>query len=394
MTIKILAASLMAVTFTFAARNAAAETIIPEVTTTTNTSLGSYTNLHSFTGTDGIYPVFNLAKAGTTLYGMTYKGGSNGVGAIFALKTDGKGFTNLYSFKGNDDGAYPYGGLVHSGTTLYGMTYEGGSNNEGTIFSIKTDGSGYKILYTFGSGTDGKDPYGSLILSGGKLYGTTYGGGADAFGTVFSISTNGTGYTNLHSFFGTDGEDPYDGLALAGKTLYGTTEAGGAGGYGTVFSVSTQGTNFQVLHNFTGKEEDGATPYSKVFVAGNMVYGSTYSGGPGGFGTIFKVSTKGENFQTLYSCTNQSNGIYPVNGVVVSGSKIYGMTYEGGNGGYGTLFELGTKGTGFKVLHYFTEATNDSTYPYQDNLILSHGTLYGGTESGDGYGTVFSFKLK
>jgi uncharacterized repeat protein (TIGR03803 family) len=280
------------------------------------------------------------------------------------------------------------------------MTYEGGSKNLGTVFTIKTDGSEYKVLYSFGTGTnDGAFPYGSLILSGGTLYGTTYEGGQSNTGTVFAIGTNGTGYTNLYSFKGgTDGQNPPDGLALGGSILYGTTYEGGADGYGSVFSISTNGTNYSILHSFTGGS-DGAYPYTKVFVSGKNLYGTTYEGGADDYGTLFTLKTTGKGFKVLHKFTDGPDGAYPANGVVVAGGKVYGMTYEGGIGGYGNIFDVSTAGSGFKVLHDFGSGTTNSAYPYQNTLILSGSilygtTYYGGTASGDGYGTIFSLDLR
>jgi uncharacterized repeat protein (TIGR03803 family) len=198
-----------------------------------------------------------LALSGNTLYGTTAVGGSNSNGAIFAIQTDGTGFTNLYNFKGTD-GAFPSSGLILSGTILYGTTYMGGSNNNGTVFSITTDGTGFTNLHIFTAGkslymnissnTDGAAPKAGLILSGNTLYGTTTSGGPAGAGTVFAINTSGTAFTNLHSFTASssglfsgtngDGTYPYGRLALSANTLYGTAKNGGSSGFGTVFSLT------------------------------------------------------------------------------------------------------------------------------------------------------------
>ena len=106
-----------------------------------------------------------------------------------------------------------------------------------------------------------------LILSGNTLYGTTSQGGTNAVGTVFAISTNGTGFADLYSFTAPtgpdstngDGADPEAALFLSGSTLYGTAEYGGTNGYGTLFAVGTNGTGFTDLYNFTDGN-DGSAP--------------------------------------------------------------------------------------------------------------------------------------
>jgi uncharacterized repeat protein (TIGR03803 family) len=118
---------------------------------------------------------------------MTARGGSSDVGTIFKINTDGTGFTLLHEFSGSD-GAYPgSGGLTLEGSTLYGTTAEGGSNDRGTVFQINTDGTGFTLLHEF-SGSDGAWPHGSLTLDGATLYGMTLYGGSFGSGTVFSIA--------------------------------------------------------------------------------------------------------------------------------------------------------------------------------------------------------------
>src|SRR5882724_10153447 len=123
----------------------------------------------------------------------------------------------------------------------------------------------FTVLYSFKGGTDGANPYGSLVGdSAGNLYGTTLYGGTSGFGTVFKLDTTGA-ETVLHSFTGVpDGRNPYAGLVRdAAGNLYGTTYYGGASnncfwGCGTVFVLDTAGAE-TVLHSFMGFS-DGANP--------------------------------------------------------------------------------------------------------------------------------------
>src|ERR1035437_3646025 len=106
----------------------------------------TFTTVHSFTSvSDGANPVAGLILSGTTLYGTAYQGGSSGVGTVFAVQTNGTGFTNLHSFTAflnyiNSDGANPTAGLILSGNTLYGAAYNGGSSGYGTVFAVHTNG--------------------------------------------------------------------------------------------------------------------------------------------------------------------------------------------------------------------------------------------------------------
>jgi uncharacterized repeat protein (TIGR03803 family) len=134
--------------------------------------------------------------------------------------------------------------LTLAGDALYGTTVHGGTNGNGIIFSIETNGMNFTTLYEFSIATnstatnsDGADPICTLVLSGNILYGTASLGGTYPAGTVFAINTNGTGFTNLYNFVPyfivngsisfTGGAGPDDGVILSGNTLYGTTFSGG-----------------------------------------------------------------------------------------------------------------------------------------------------------------------
>jgi len=187
--------------------------------------------------------------------------------------------TNLKSFT---NGELPEGSLILSGSTLYGMAYAGGANGDGYIFSISTNGTGFTDFLDF-TGTAGSakgaNPTGSLILSGSTLYGMTSAGGTSGFGVIFSVSTSGSVYSVLHNFSGTDGETPYGSLLLTGSTLYGMTSTGGIHGDGNIFSVNTSGTTFSDLFDFKGT--NGARPYGSLILSGSTLYGMTSTGGPG-----------------------------------------------------------------------------------------------------------------
>jgi uncharacterized repeat protein (TIGR03803 family) len=141
----------------------------------------------------------------------------------------------------SNNGATPdHGTLVQSATTLFGLTTFGGQYGNGTLFKIHTDGTNFKILQQFGKpGTnDGINPYGSLLLNGTTLYGTTRLGGSKGNGTVFQINTDGTGYDRIWEFQASpDAAKPIDNVILVDNTLYGMTESGGVCGNGAIFSL-------------------------------------------------------------------------------------------------------------------------------------------------------------
>src|ERR1019366_8707785 len=245
-------------------------------------SAQAFTNLYYFsaglTNSDGAQPSGSLILLGNTLYGTAGVGGTHGNGSIFALNTNGTSFTNFHSFSiratnslghaTNSDGTGPTGGLIQSGSFLYGTAFAGGTNGNGTVFSINANGTGFTILHHFAAGAanalghltnnDGATPYTGLILSGTTLYGTACYGGTNGNGTVFALDTNGMGFTILHqfatgvtntlfSFTNQDGAYPQGGVTLSGNALYGSAEYGGSLGLGTIYSLNTNGSNFTVL---------------------------------------------------------------------------------------------------------------------------------------------------
>ena len=365
----------------------------------------AFSVLHTFTvggaGLEG-----GLVLSGNTLYGTTYGGNADngnppGFGTVFKVNTDGTGFTTLYTFIGESDGADPEGGLVLSGNTLYGTTTTAGTSSHGfgTVFKVNTDGTGFAPLYFFGvNGRVGTYPCGSLVLSGSTLYGTTARGGDNSgygYGTVFRANTDDTGFATLYAFRDAgDGAVPAGGLVLSGSTLYGTTTQAGAGppGFGTVFKFNTDGTGFTTLYAFTGLR-DGGKPVGALVLSGNTLYGTTQGGEAYSvYGTVFKVNTDGTGFTTLYIFSGGNDGAVPAGGLVLSGNTLYGTT-EGGSAGSGTAFEVNTDGTGFATLWSFSGGS-DGSGP-QDGLVLSGSTLYGTTTAGgsNGVGTVFALAI-
>ena len=307
-----------------------------------NTDGSGFQLLYAFSGGDGGWPLGSLTLLGSTLYGTTSFGGSYDGGTIFQINTDGSGFQLLHSFDSQSDGDAPCGSLTLSGSTLYGMTSSGGPYAFGTIFQINTDGSGFQLRHSFGSQSDGATPCGSLTLSGSTLYGMTSEGGPYISGTVFEINTDGSGFQLLHSFnsLQLDGSLPSGSFALSGSTLYGTTSIGGYYDGGTIFQISTDGSGFQFLHSFNLQSE-GGEPCGSLTISGSTLYGMNSGGGLSGIGTIFQINTDGSGFQLLHNFTgSQADGSLPYGSLNLSGSTLYGMTSLGGVNGCGTIFSF------------------------------------------------------
>lgn len=307
--------------------------------------------------------------------------------------------TVLHSFPAyQGDGSRPRSSLIADGSKLYGFTNSGGDNDDGVIFSINTDGTSLNRLHSFSGGSnDGAEPYfGSLTLSGSALYGMTAFGGGSNKGVIFTINTDGTGFNVLHSFAGgaNDGASPSSSsFAISGSTLYGVTGRGGIEDGGTIFSIDTDGTDFNVLHSFVGGANDGVGPIIAPVFSGSKLYGMTPNGGSGSnAGTIYTINTDGTSFELLHRFTGgATNGANPNGSLAASGTTLYGMTLNGGTSNLGTIFNIDRTGAGFGLLHSFAGGLNDGLYPY-GSLTLSGPTMYGMTSEGgsNSVGIIFS----
>jgi uncharacterized repeat protein (TIGR03803 family) len=353
---------------------------------------------------DGENPQAGLAMdAAGNLYGTTALWGAFGKGVVFQLAPDGTE-TVLHDFcssSGCADGANPEAGLiVDSAGNLYGTTTAGGAGNSGVVFGLfprppPFAGYRYRILYSFCTQSGCAD--GALPIAGltadttGNLYGTTRDGGTADAGVVFKLAPDGT-ETVLYNFCSldgcADGANPEAALIMdAAGNLYGTTFAGGGfGSYGVVFELAPDGTE-TVLYSFCARIAcvDGWLPNRAGLItdaAGNL-YGTTFAGGFGNHGVLFRLAPDGTetviwNFCTLSGCADGEN---PNGGVVADAAgNLYGMTLYGGTFGKGVVFQLAPDGTE-TVLHNFCSQSGcaDGGWPMGELILDAVGNLYGTT---------------
>jgi len=363
-----------------------------------NQCFAQYTKLHDFAVTpEGGTPYGSLISDGTFLYGMTNTGGLNGYGIIFKIKPDGTGYTTLLNFNGVNApyGAYPFGSLISDGTFLYGMTQNGGVITGGVIFKIKPDGTEYTILYDFINTLDGALPIGSLIFDRTFLYGMAQKGGTNNQGTVFKIKPDGTEFTKLLDFAGiSNGSTPFGSLTSDGTFLYGMTQVGGTNGYGIIFKIKPDGTGYAKLLDFNGVNAPyGAYPFGSLISDGTFLYGMTPQGSTNNLGTIFKIMPDGTEYTDLFDFSVDGNGSDPYGDLISDGTFLYGMTFSGGTNNYGVIFKIMPNGSGYTRLFDFSGTTSGSS-PW--GSLISDGTfLYGMTAAGgtDNQGTIFKIEL-
>jgi uncharacterized repeat protein (TIGR03803 family) len=290
---------------------------------------------------DGSFPEAPVTRdsAGNS-YGTTEFGGASANGAIFKIDTTGNE-TLLYSFTGESDGCSPAQGvIVGAAGSVYGTTSQCGANNYGTIFSVNSAGA-FTLLYTF-AGSDGDSPlYGHLTMdSSGNLYGVTRDGGSDNDGVLYELSTKGT-LTVLHSFAGGASDGCYpDGSVLqdASGNLYGTTAGCGGNGGGTIWEANAKG-NETILHSFS--QSDGCNPLGGVVRdSSDNLYGVANQCGADNFGTVWEFTAKGKLI-VLHNFSGP-DGVNPVGELLrTAQGQLFGTAYGGGTDGFGTVWSYG-----------------------------------------------------
>ncbi len=358
---------------------------------------GSVTSLFSFTGPPkGLSPASGPVRGvDGNFYGTIPQGGVRNNGTIYRITPAGV-LTTLYSFSGGADGGGPMAGLVlGKDGNFYGTTPGGGTGNYGTVFRFTPAGV-LTTLFSFSNDVNGGQPEAALVQgSDGNFYGTTQVGGG-AVGTIFRITPEGaltTIYTLQFGFeVGTDGYGISDALVQGRDgNFYGVASSGGVSGNGTVFRVTPDGA-LTTLYSFTGNEDGGNPVGALAQAADGSLYGTTTSyGGEYGQGTVFRVTTDG-TLATIHTFGYFGDGGDPTTGLVLgSDGNFYGATNQGGDNNLigGTVFQLTPAGV-LTTLYSFSGGA-DGNFPGLTLAQDTDGSLYGVTLQGGagGYGTVF-----
>jgi len=324
--------------------------------------------IHSFLGgADGANPQGGLTLGtGGVLYGTTSAGGSTGNGTVFQLTppaVSGGAWTKtiLYNFQGGADGSNPQGNLARlQNGFMYGTTAGGGTGTNcagcGTVFAMIPPPKGVgswseKVIYTFNGGKDGSGPQNGVIVSSGKLYGTTCCGTVG--GTVFRLTPVSGSWVkaSLYGFAAYHiGAFPGSLAIDSNGVLYGTTTAGGASNAGIVFSLTPAASGkpytLATIHSFTNGA-DGGAPYGGVTLGSNgVLYTTVTAGCQDSVGGVLEFTppaggTGSWTETVLHNFTGGSDGSQPFAGLVLASNTLYGTTVFGGTSVYyGTVFEL------------------------------------------------------
>ena len=362
-----------------------------------------FTTLATFDGTNGLLSFQPLVQASDgNIYGTTIQGGSNNFnsGTIFRLSPAGT-LTTIYNFCSEQnctDGTGPQGVIRPTNGFLYGTTIGGGAYNYGTVFAFSASGN-LTTLYSFCAQSgcpDGGTPHMLVQASDGNFYGTTGEGGAYGSGTAFKITPTGD-LTTLYSFCSqpncVDGAGVGAMVQASDGNFYGTGSGGNYGndcpyGCGTIFKMTPAGV-LTTLYSFCAQSgcPDGATPDAPLMLAsdGNL-YGTTINGGAYGWGTVFKI-TLGGTLTTLVAFDGSDGGATYAGLMQATDGNLYSVSSNGGRYGYGTVYRVTLGGT-LTTLHDFCASglpCADGYGPQAGLLQARDGSFYGTTTAG-GYG--------
>ncbi len=326
------------------------------------------TPLYNFSGqVDGGAPIAGVVFGPNgTLYGTTEFAGQlcgEGCGVVFNVRPPASicktvscpwAETVIYSFRGDTDGANPgYGDLTFDRAgNIYGTTYFGGNNAEGVVYKLTlSDGRWTEsAIHTFSGESDGENPYSNVIFdTAGNLYGTTFAGGANGYGTVYQLTPNGSNWTEntLYAFqSAANGGKPFGGVVFdTAGNLYGATSSGGTGSGGTAYELmpSSGSWSFDLLYSFTGTAYLPGSYGSLTKDAAGNFYGTTVKDGANGVGSVFKLTPSNGSWTLtdLHDFAAGTGGEIPYGSVLIDASgNLYGTASAGGAHGYGVIWEI------------------------------------------------------
>ena len=367
------------------------------------------TPIHSFAGDDGADPWGSLNLLGSTLYGRTMAGGANGEGVIFQVGTDGSDYEVAVAFepgKDNGQGKVPrHDNMMWDGTRFWGTALEGGQDDNGVIYTFDPASGSYAPVHAYaGAPGDGSQSHSSLVMGTGAHYALSAAGGRHDRGALLQVDPTTGAAALAYSFDTSTGDDPHGRLTIGsdGQTLYGMTRSGGKDGTGVIFSFAPASGTYTVLKHF-GKADDatnGSTPdHGFLTLVGDSLWGLTTAGGTDGLGVLFRIDQDGSDFTIVHSFgAGDDDGERPHGSVTLLGDELYGTGYSGGQFGMGTVFRVGTDGSGYETIASFGGSVTGA-YPKDNVTFSADGTaMFGMTIAGgandpdcsEADGTVFS----
>jgi uncharacterized repeat protein (TIGR03803 family) len=315
-------------------------------------------------------------------YWMNPYGGAHYKGALFEYDPVTSNYTKKLDFGGALNGGGPFGKFINVGDAkLYGSA-NGGVDSLGVLFEYDIAKNSYTKKLDFASLNVGF--LNSNLTAGGnaKLYGTTTDYSSTSKGALFEYEPINNIVTKKINFDGAiKGSYPGD-LTLGNNgKLYGTTWGGGANNMGVLFEYDPVTNAFVKKIDFDGLQK-GSTPSQSLTLSSNgRLYGMTYEGGSNNLGVLFEFDPATTTLIKKIDFDGGGKGSNPLSVTEGSSGKLYGITRKGGANDLGVLFEFNPATNIFTKKIDFDGLQKGST-PSQSLTLSSNGRLYGMTSYG------------
>ena len=335
------------------------------------------------------------------LWGVSQRGGDFGAGSVYKLDEDGQNPTTVHTYNFDFAGMEPKDmNLAEWNGVLYGTTFQGGTNRRGVLFSYDLNTQVYTILHNFDEETTGNNPSGSVVVTNGKVFGTTwYGGPNGTSGTLFAYDITLDSLYLVEDFDGvlTSGGSVSMMVASDGN-IYGGMQSFGAFGDGLIFKLNPVTEVFSILYELDNDGlGDGLQPENNLLEAEpGILYATTEFGGAHNNGVLYAFDYTTSTFTKLFDFNDDTDGRTPTGSLAYDGSKLYGVTDDGGNYGsnYGLLYSFDLSTNLFDTLFNFYP--NSGYNPDGGVFYDGNGLLYGTVERGDATnddGAIFTYDI-
>lgn len=360
----------------------------------------NYTQLNVFNHTNGAQPNNNeMMVYNNKLYGCTNDGGINFGGVLFELNPATSVYTKLLDFEYTSTGRNPLGRLVANGSKFLGLCSVGGVNGTGSVFEWDPANPNTVVKKAeFGTNNFNNpiNPGSTFVLFNSKFYATSYNGGFVNRGTMFEYDYSTNTLTKKINFDAAEnGRIPYGKPLLYNGKLYGTSYTGPQEIFGTPygclwsFDPSTSTYSRKVTFDNTNNANNGRTPLASPVVYNGKLYGLTSNGGAGDWGVLYEYDPVTEVY-TKKDIQSMGAGAYPDGELTLFNNKLYGMLGNGGAGNNGVIFSY-DPATG--ILAKLYDINNLGSYSPTSHFTVYNNKLYGTTTSGgaNNNGAVFSY---
>jgi uncharacterized repeat protein (TIGR03803 family) len=302
------------------------------------------TVIHSFNvaNSGAFYPSGAMIRTPNgKLYGTTTGGGANGKGTIFEVIISSQSVSTKFSFNGTN-GQSPWGAMVMSGNgKLYGLTVDGGSSGLGTVYEFDPETGTCVKKADFDGTAKGAHPWGSMVLaSNGKFYGMTLQGGANDNGVLFEFDPTSGILTKKKDFSSIGISGVFGTLCPASNgKFYGVGETGGTSDRGTIFEYDVTTSQLVKVYDFTSSTVGDHPEGSLIEGTSGKLHGTTYFGGTQNLGVLYEYDLTAKTVTKKVDFTG-ANGASPNSSLMkAANGKLYGVTSAGGSAGKGVLFE-------------------------------------------------------